>query len=104
MLGGDWNAHLLNPRPYHWADQAMTRAHADLALHGFASFPTSTTLPTYRSSSVSSTIDYIYYRNLRVEECEVARVFIAQHRPLAAVISLHNGDFAPPNALETAYG
>ncbi len=53
VSGGDWNAHLLSPRSHHWADQAMTRAHADLLHLGFTNFPTESTPPTYRSALVS---------------------------------------------------
>jgi endonuclease/exonuclease/phosphatase (EEP) superfamily protein YafD len=82
----------------------MSKAHADLTHLGFQSFPTESMPPTYRSASVTSTIDFVFHRNLNVGEKEVARIFIAQHRPVATQVSL-TADSSPPGpALETAYG
>jgi hypothetical protein len=40
LLGGDWNAHLIEPRQYSWVDRAMCKTRDALESGGFGYFPT----------------------------------------------------------------
>ncbi len=49
---------------------------------GYAIFPTSAERATYRSGVTSSTIDFVFHRNVKAVNQDIARVFIAQHKPI----------------------
>jgi endonuclease/exonuclease/phosphatase (EEP) superfamily protein YafD len=82
----------------------MVKTHAEFMAGGFAFFPMTEDPPTYRSALVSSSIDFVYHRNVTLNEPEVARVFIALHRPVAATFAIPSRATAPEKQLEPAYG
>ncbi len=82
----------------------MQDLHAGLTRSGFSFFPSESEPPTYRSATVSSTIDFTYYRNLDTEDSEVAKIFIAQHRPLSARFKLRSHVSAQEAEMDVAYG
>jgi hypothetical protein len=49
---------------------------------GFKIFPDSAERATYRSGVTSSTIDFVFHRNATALSQDIARIFIAQHKPL----------------------
>jgi endonuclease/exonuclease/phosphatase (EEP) superfamily protein YafD len=53
---------------------------------------------------VSSTIDFVYHRNVTVAKEEVAMVFIALHRPLSAEFTVPLHDPSLEKQLDVAYG
>ncbi len=81
-VGGDWNGHLVDPRQYSWVDSELCRVAKSLKDSGYSYFPTSNDIPTYRSAGTKSVIDYVFSRNLDVVSSEIAKVYVAQHRPI----------------------
>jgi hypothetical protein len=49
---------------------------------GYAIFPNSAKQATYRSGVTSSTIDFVFHRQVQVKQQDIARIFIAQHKPI----------------------
>jgi hypothetical protein len=82
----------------------MVKTHDELVQAGFACFPTTPHPPTYSSALVSSTIDFFFHRNATLSDPEVARVYIALHRPLAASITLKTDTPSTEAKLEPAFG
>jgi endonuclease/exonuclease/phosphatase (EEP) superfamily protein YafD len=82
----------------------MAKTHEEFSSAGFKFFPTTQDSPTYRNALVSSTIDFLYYRQVEVTEAEVSRVFIALHKPLSALFKLPSQTSSSETKLEPAYG
>jgi hypothetical protein len=82
----------------------MQGLHSGLSRSGFSFFPTESDPPTYRSATVSSTIDFTYHRNLVIEDPEVAKIYIAQHRPLSAKVCLQSHDSSQKVDMDVAFG
>ncbi len=82
----------------------MVRTHEEFRLAGFNYFPTTQDSPTYRNALVSSTIDFLYHRNVELSEAEVSRVFIALHKPLSATFTLPSHAASAEAKMEPAYG
>lgn len=104
LVGGDWNAHLLQPRPASRVDRELSSIAASLSDSGFSVFPTSEERPTFRSGVTRSTIDYAFHRGLKLRDSEVARVFIAQHRPVFLSFDGLTSAPRPQANMEVAYG
>ncbi len=104
IIGGDWNAHLLAPRAYSWVDKAMGKVQAELHAAGFRSFPVTQDPPTYRSALVSSTIDFMFHRQVTIAKEEVGMVFIALHKPIVAEFTIPHHTPADEKQLDTAQG
>jgi hypothetical protein len=54
---------------------------------GFKIFPDSAERATYRSGVTSSTIDFIFHRNATAQSQDIARIFIAQHKPVVSTFA-----------------
>lgn len=61
---------------------------------------------TYRHGEETSTLDYFFVRGVKINEFEVGRFFLTQHRPLHLVFEVENlssSDFEMSHALGKAY-
>ncbi len=98
LAGGDWNGHLFDPRGGLWVDAELGRLAGKLRDDGFGIFPDSADRVSYRSGMTSSTIDFVFHRNVTVQTQDIARVFIAQHKPIVCTF----GGLLPSNGNNTS--
>ena len=102
-IAGDLNAHLFNVRLRR--DRQLVTFVEYFASAGFDVFPKAERPFTYRSGNSLTTVDYCLFRGFDKVDCFVAQVYIAQHRPLQADLSLllPRRPDGPHKALGTAY-
>ncbi len=102
IVAGDFNAHLFRPTKDY--DREFVALAQYWESESFSRWPTSERPFSFVSGKSSTTIDYSFFRGVRVTACAVAPLFIAQHRPIMAQLEFPADiSFSQEKALGTAY-